>query len=80
MIKAVITKRESGRETETALIQTEGLAIAVNDDGSVVLDFWPDTPRGKGLRVYVSAEDAQSQAPQLALWARMRAHMANASC
>jgi hypothetical protein len=77
MPKAVITKRESGRETETMLIETEGLAIAVNDDGSVVLDFWPDTPRGKGLRVYVSAEDAASQAAQMALWGRMRARMNN---
>lgn len=79
MPKAVITKRESGRETETALIETAGLAIAVNEDGSIVFDFWPDNPRGKGLRVYVSAEDADSQAPQLALWARVRAAAAPSS-
>lgn len=71
-IKAVKVKRASGRETETHLLDAHGLAVMVNDDGSVVIEAYPESARADGLRLYIGADSAAATASNWAAWARIK--------
>lgn len=72
-IRVVKVKRATGRETETQLLEGHGLAVTMNDDGSVCLEVYPDSARADGLRVYIGAHSASAVAPQWAAWSRLKA-------
>ena len=73
--RGVLVKRGAGgRETETSLIESAGLPVQLNDDGSVVLELYGEHPRSNGLRFYISPQDARGQAAQWAKWQRISNH------
>lgn len=71
-VRAVIVKRSNKRETETKLLEGYGVAVMVQDDGSVTIEVIPDSVKANGLRVYIGPDSAAAVAPNLAAWERIR--------
>ena len=70
-VRAVVVKRNGGRETETHMLDCHGVAVMVNEDGSIVIEAYPDSPRANGLRLYINADAAKAAAPSWARWQRV---------
>lgn len=71
-IRIVKVKRARGRETETRLMECHCVSIMTNtDDGTVVLEAYPDSSRGDGIRIYIGRDSVEANAPAMTNWARM---------
>jgi hypothetical protein len=70
-IDVVTVKRSGGRETEAHLMTAHGLAVMIQDDGSIIIEAYPANARANGLRLYVGGESAAAMAPQWQRWSRL---------
>lgn len=71
-IVAKKVKRASGRETETLLLEAHCVGVMVNDDGSIVIEAFPESSRADGLRLYIGPDSAAACAANWAAWARIK--------
>lgn len=69
MSSSVTLVKRGSKETETVLLEAEGLAVMRNADGSLVFELYPTSARGNAYRFRVSADDAWNARDTLRKWA-----------
>jgi hypothetical protein len=62
--------RHGARGEGKRIIDADGIAVMINDDGSVVIDAYSNG--GDAVRLHIDPEDAASQAHVFAAWSRLR--------
>jgi len=66
----IVLVKRGKRETETQIIEVDGIACGFNEDGSVTIELYGDDPRSNGVRVRIAAEDVKSQIAVFQRWSR----------
>ena len=69
MSEAVLIK-PGKRETETTLIDADGVSAMISDDGSIAIELYRDDKRANRVLVRISAEDAAAQSHVFKRWGR----------
>jgi hypothetical protein len=65
----MVTHWRSGRETEKTVIEANGVAGMVNEDGSITIDLFRDKERGT-LRIRINKEDAAANSSIFKRWGK----------
>jgi hypothetical protein len=64
----VVLVKPGRRETETTLIEADGVSAMINEDGTISIELYCDDKRAKRVLIRICAEDCRSQSHVFKRW------------